>query len=1148
MKKRLLSIALVLCMLVSLLPAAAFADNAPIGGSCGKSVTWALKDGTLTISGTGEMAYYDGDNPAPWKKYGEEIKSVVVADGVTKVSSAMFDGLTAATTVSFGSNVSGLDGNMLGLAHALESITVSDKNASYCAKDGVLYSKDMTTLIRYPESKAGTAFTVPDGVKVIGSDAFSSCNNLTSLTLPTSVTTLERFSVYACENLKSIKLPSKLDSIGDFTFAYCKSLTEMTVPEGVKVLSANALYECSSLKTLRLPVSLAEIGSYCTVKCDKLTDVYYAGTQKQWKLIKVDSSNPGLSKAKMHYGNLTVSTPTVSITTSSGKPMISWTKIIGADKYWIYRSTDGKSFKYYDSTKNTSYKNSSTSIGTTYYYKVKAVTMSDGENVASGYSNVKSIQCRPAAPSLSIYRTNGKPQLKWKAVDGASKYWIYRSTNGGDYKYYDSTTKLSYTNNAAASGTKYFYKVKAVAVVNGKNVSSAFSGSKNLFTTLTAPVVMTTTSAGRPMLRWDAVKSADRYWIYRSTDGKNFKYYDSTKNTSYKNSSTSIGTTYYYKVKAVCAVTSYANSAMSTAKSIKRVPAAPDLSLGLNANNKPLLSWGSVSGAAKYWIYRSTDGKNFKYYDSTTKTSYNNNGASLGVTYYYKIKAVAVVGKNNVTSAYSRSVSVTVPDPSKGGKCGDNVEWKITGDTLCISGSGKMYDYDNLGSSKNKVPWKKSFSKVVISDGVTSIGSCAFEGCESLSSVSIPASVKSIGERAFQFCMSLSSIVIPEGVETIGDSAFSAAEGLKRITLPSTLKSIGSAAFAQLIDLETITLPEGLETIGDSAFIGCDRLKTLTIPASVKSIGASICRGCKSFTGYIVSEASPYYCVVGGVLYTKDMTELLSCLPGVVSTVSFTVPDSVKVIGDEAFYGCALANGITLPEGLEKIGDKAFAECIFLSSLNAPASLRSIGDYAFIRCNSLETVTFSGSLDSIGKEAFKSCTMLKSVTMPDKLGSLGDEAFHFCENLESIVISDGLKSIGFMTFAGCRNLASVTLPTTLQSIGKEAFSGCTHLKNFTLPAGLKTIGEGAFRSTCLTSIVIPDGVTAIPVLCFCDCRYLTSITIPTSVKSIGSSALLLDSNLKLTINYKGTKAQWSDIAIDRDNDSIDRATIVYNYK
>lgn len=75
MKKRLLSIALVLCMLVSLLPAAAFADNAPIGGSCGKSVTWALKDGTLTISGTGEMAYYDGDNPAPWKNTARRSKA-----------------------------------------------------------------------------------------------------------------------------------------------------------------------------------------------------------------------------------------------------------------------------------------------------------------------------------------------------------------------------------------------------------------------------------------------------------------------------------------------------------------------------------------------------------------------------------------------------------------------------------------------------------------------------------------------------------------------------------------------------------------------------------------------------------------------------------------------------------------------------------------------------------------------------------------------------------------------------------------------------------------------------------------------------------------------------------------------------------------
>lgn len=68
MKKRLLSIALVLCMLVSLLPAPALADNEPVGGSCGKSVTWALKDGTLTISGTGEMAYYDGDNPGTVEK------------------------------------------------------------------------------------------------------------------------------------------------------------------------------------------------------------------------------------------------------------------------------------------------------------------------------------------------------------------------------------------------------------------------------------------------------------------------------------------------------------------------------------------------------------------------------------------------------------------------------------------------------------------------------------------------------------------------------------------------------------------------------------------------------------------------------------------------------------------------------------------------------------------------------------------------------------------------------------------------------------------------------------------------------------------------------------------------------------------------
>ena len=349
--------------------------------------------------------------------------------------------------------------------------------------------------------------------------------------------------------------------------------------------------------------------------------------------------------------------PALKITTSAGHPKLSWNTVPGAAKYWIYRSTDGKTFKYYDSTKSTSYTNNSTNIGTTYYYKIKAV---DSSGTTTDYSAVKSIKCTPAAPSLSISRVNGKPKLSWKAVSGATKYWIYRSTDGKNFKYYDSTTKTSYTNSGAASGTKYYYKVKAVAVVNGKNVASSYSYAKSLVCTPATPNVSITSANGKPKLSWNAVNGATKYWVYRSTDGKNFKYYDSTAKTTYTNNSTTVGTRYYYKVKAVVVDngTSY-GSAFSSSKSMVVRTAAPTLKT-VAPEGTPSLSWNAVNGATKYWVYRSTDGKEFKYYDSTTKTSYTNKSVDAGKTYYYKVKAVNVVNGTSYASDFSNSVSVIV--------------------------------------------------------------------------------------------------------------------------------------------------------------------------------------------------------------------------------------------------------------------------------------------------------------------------------------------------------------------------------------------------------------------------------------------------------------------------------------------------------
>ena len=350
--------------------------------------------------------------------------------------------------------------------------------------------------------------------------------------------------------------------------------------------------------------------------------------------------------------------PSVSIYRASGKPQLKWNAVSGAAKYWVYRSTDGVNFKYYDSTAKTSYTNTGALLGTKYHYRVKAVAVVNGKNVASADSGTKSLFTTPAAPGVSIYRVNGKPQLKWSAVTGAAKYWIYRSTDGVNFKYYDSTTGTSYTNCIAASGTEYYYKVKAAAVVNGKDVASDFSNTKSLFTTPAAPSVSITTSKGKPKLTWKAVKGADKYYIYRSTDGKNFKYYNETDEAGYTNYSTNIGTTYYYKVRAVKTIDGNDHkSDFSAVRSIQCRPAAVNLSIS-RSYGKPKLTWDAVADADKYWIYRSTDGKNFKCYDTTTKTSYINSGAAFNTIYCYKVKAVKVVNGRNVVSGSGSAKSV----------------------------------------------------------------------------------------------------------------------------------------------------------------------------------------------------------------------------------------------------------------------------------------------------------------------------------------------------------------------------------------------------------------------------------------------------------------------------------------------------------
>ena len=171
-------------------------------------------------------------------------------------------------------------------------------------------------------------------------------------------------------------------------------------------------------------------------------------------------------------------------------------------------------------------------------------------------------------------------------------------------------------------------------------------------------------------------------------------------------------------------------------------------------------------------------------------------------------------------------VVVKLDDPSAeedSGKDG-NITWRLTKDgTLYISGQGDMPDY-----GWDKIPWRDfSINKVVVQKGITSIASCAFAYCSSLSSIEIPEGVTSIGNSAFSGCSSLSSIKIPEGVTSIGSHAFEGCSSLSSIKIPKGVTSIEGNAFGACSSLNSIKIPKNVSEIGILVFDECYELVSI---------------------------------------------------------------------------------------------------------------------------------------------------------------------------------------------------------------------------------------------------------------------------------------------------------------------------------
>lgn len=400
-----------------------------------------------------------------------------------------------------------------------------------------------------------------------------------------------------------------------------------------------------------------------------------------------------------------------------------------------------------------------------------------------------------------------------------------------------------------------------------------------------------------------------------------------------------------------------------------------------------------------------------------------------------------------------------------------------------------------------------------------------------------------------------SKLIIPEGIVEIEKEAFEGVDTIRYVKCPSTLSKIGDWAFARCANLERIDLPADVD-MGKYVFRGCQAL----CKENFLIIGGHLLSVAAQDPEIVLPEGVQVICQeafdnVKNTLQSIIIPESVEVIKGgafskCIRLKAVHLPQQLKEIRQDTFWGCESLEDITLPAQVEKIKTGAFSECCNLTHIILPQELQEIEENAFNNCRSLLEVTVNSNV-TIRPNAFKDCVSLrdfilshgcnitiqedaffgcsnlpqyngavyignvlykyvsecKEFCVPDFVTKITAGAFCGCQALESVVLPDVVDSLGEKAFQKCENLKSVRLSSRLSEIPYNCFSECLNLPEIHLPFGIKRIGIGAF-SGCksLENAILPDSVEELRSSAFFNCSQLKRVVLSCSLKSIDSSA------------------------------------------
>ena len=978
-------------------------------GSCSStsnnvSYSWYSETGVLDIHGTGAMWDFSTTDKPGWQYNSgpQYITSVYVQSGVTRIGNYSFYNMPNLTEVIIASSVTSIGTYALHTCPKLTDIHVSwtgtiptwpsnmtNKTASTirlhvpCGTKSKYQAAAGWKNYKIVEEASGGSFGT-EGANVMwslscdhktltftGSGAMAACSassapwkdyrtEITKVVIGSGITNIGECVCYGMTNLASVTIPVSVTSIGSGAFINCSSLASITLPSALTTIESEAFYGCSSLTAVTFPNTLTTLGFQAFAQCSSLASVKILKSITTWATSTFRDCS-GLTSVTIENGITIIPTNTFMRCTSlTSVSMPNSVTEIQANAF------DGCS-----SLQNITLSTKLVSINQLAFRDCSALTAISIPNTVTGIGNSAFLNCSSLTSVKLSNKLTALPTSIFKGCSSLPSITIPSSvTVIGLYAFQDcsSLTSVTLPNTLTSIQSGAFNGCSSLpSVTIPKSVTTLGSYAfYNCGSLKDIYVSWTETPPTWTNLTNNVSKSVTLHIpcgcgsLYRSENG--WKYY------------TIRGDTDGYSL------TVQSNNAEGGQVSIDDGAAAGNVNITSYCASEHTIT---ATPTCLYHFVQWNDG-------NTTNPR----------TVYLDSPASSYTAEFAINQGFC-------------GANGDNLIWSLDNCShiLTISGSGAMADYSGSNS-----PWYKSRTdiwKIVLPDGLTTIGNFAFSGCAQVRSINIPNTVTSIGTRAFSNCNELKTVDLPESVETIGNYVFycsGTSVGITDIYVHWT----------------------AAENIPDCPASVHNRSKSnvkLHVP----------CGSAALYTGYWASKFTIPAEDVNGT-FGEDGDNL---------TWEYHCSDSTLRISGTGSMGSgrpwtSFRDGIKhviIDNGVTTISNGAFYDGYNnLQTVIIPASVTQMNSTAFLRCYSLESMVVDAGNPKY--DSRNNCNAIietatntllfgcKNTIIPNTVTAINQFAFEYCHYLTSISIPPSVTTIGIGVFKQCENLTDIYLHWT----------------------------------------------------------------------------------------------------------------------